>query len=62
MVFRSDLLYCVCTLKCYLDFCLSKEIGDFPDLRAVVGEGSPFFALLSILYVLVLYCVFPILL
>ena len=50
-VFRPGLLYCVCALKGYLDVCLFKEVGDLPDLRAVIGEGSPFLLWLSILCV-----------
>jgi hypothetical protein len=32
-------------LECYPSVCLSKKIDNFPNLRVVVSEGDPFFAL-----------------
>jgi hypothetical protein len=40
------LLYSVCAFEGYVYVSLFKNVGDFPDLGAVIGKGSPFFAII----------------
>jgi hypothetical protein len=49
------LLYSVCALEGYVYVSLFKEVGDFPDLEAVIGKGSPFFAFIFSRLCCVLY-------
>jgi hypothetical protein len=40
-VYRGD-------LECYPGVCLTKKIGNFSNIGAVVSEGDPFFALVAL--------------
>jgi hypothetical protein len=37
------LVCCVRAFECYLDVCLLEKVGNFSNIRAVVGEIGPIF-------------------
>jgi hypothetical protein len=47
MVFSSGLLLeCIRAFEGYLEVCLFKEVGDFPDFGTVKSESYPFFTVI----------------
>jgi hypothetical protein len=41
----GSLEYCVGAPECYFSVSLFEEVGDLPNLSAVIGEGGQFFVL-----------------